>query len=207
MSEKHVFNDRFSGLGGQLSKAEKIFKKIESNERMNISSTGSDSKHMADTRMSLNKPSNPNREMWKTIIAEESLTDKEKDIIETFYIADSVNPIIYNKHSDLIDNSGAFRTVDDSHTNVTPSFRSYANRAGLVPEFIPSWFMAGYPDVAMWFSTENGMNALEGIVDEFGGFDQLTNIDRRKRFLREAIDSYIAQTGKDLETTSLVEPN
>ncbi len=151
---------------------------------------------------------NINTRIWENSIADLPKGDQQAEQFEhyarEFFIPDSIAPAIYLANvAALIQHS-----TEESGIEPTASAARMAQSAER-PEGFPIWFLAAYPDVALWFSSQEGSDRTtldaevtrrsitEGspvshLVDEHGFFAHAV--------LRTIIDLYREQTGLTLES-------
>ncbi|HWQ22298.1 MAG TPA: hypothetical protein VN478_06195 [Clostridia bacterium] len=153
---------------------------------------------------------NTNTRIWENSIAGLPKGDQQAERFEhyarEFFMPDSIGPSVY------LANVGALMEQADTESGVQPS--PSAARMALStqhPTGFPTWFLAAYPDVALWFASRDGLDrqavdaeltrrsATSGatashLVDENGFFAHVV--------LRTLIDMYRERTGSVLECTA-----
>ena len=153
---------------------------------------------------------NINTRIWENSIAGlpegDPQAEQFKHYAREFFVPDSIAPAVY------LANVAALmqHTAEEGEVQPTPSAASLAIRTER-PDGFPTWFLAAYPDVAVWFSSQEGPDrtALDAevtrrataagvstshLVDEHGFFAHAV--------LRALIDLYREQTAAGLECTA-----
>lgn len=154
---------------------------------------------------------NINSRIWENSIADLPKGDQQAEQFEhyarEFFIPDSIAPATY-----LANVAALIQQSDEGTPGVEPT-PSATRLARLTerPEGFPVWFLAAYPDVALWFSSREGAertsldaevtrrSAAEGasishMMDEQGSFGHAV--------LRTIVDLYREQTGLELESAA-----
>jgi hypothetical protein len=150
---------------------------------------------------------NINTRIWESSIADLPKGDQQAEQFEhyarEFFMPDSIAPSVY------LANVAALmeQSVEESGVQPTPSAARMAVSMQH-PVGFPTWFLAAYPDVALWFASQDGPDrktidtevtrrsvasgtASSHLVDENGFFAHAV--------LRTLIDLYREQTGSTLE--------
>lgn len=153
---------------------------------------------------------NINTRIWENSIAglpEGDLQAKQfEHYAREFFIPDSIAPAFY------LANVAALiqHTAEEGEVQPTPSAAKMAIRTER-PESFPTWFLAAYPDVAVWFSSQEGQGratldaevtrkataagvSTSHLVDEHGFFAHAV--------LRVLVDLYREQTTAALECSA-----
>jgi hypothetical protein len=153
---------------------------------------------------------NVNTRIWENSIADLPQGDQQAEQFEhyarEFFMPDSIAPSVY------LANVAALMEQPDEESGVPPT--PSAARMALSmqhPTGFPTWFLAAYPDVAVWFSSQDGPDrkavdaevtrrsaasgsAASQLVDENGFFAHAV--------LRTLVDLYRERTGSVLECTA-----
>ena len=138
-------------------------------------------------------------------------TKELKQIVRSFLIPDKIIPFKFKSNWIVLSRGGLPPLFDDNENiNSTPSLQRFSfvtNR----PLGYPEWFLAAYPDVASWFTSQVdaitvGASASDTKIlfhNVFGniGENELFDSDRRIKgeHLRVLIDHYRRETGRTLE--------
>ncbi|MCX6062693.1 MAG: hypothetical protein NTV26_00660 [Caldiserica bacterium] len=156
---------------------------------------------------------NINTRIWENSIADLPKGDQQAKLFEhyarEFFMPDSIAPSVY------LANVAALmeQSAEESGVQPTPSAARMAVSMEH-PTGFPTWFLAAYPDVALWFSSQRGKDrkdidaevtrrsaasrtAASPLVDENGFYAHT--------ILRTLVDLYRERTGSILECTAFAD--
>ena len=172
------------------------------------------------------------RRFWEDALGEEGRSilsigsaKDTKEIIETLFIPDRINPLIFSYNCAALLRQGMPSLIEiaglEKSYEPTPSLSRFIAVHDR-PVGMPFWFIAAYPDVLLWFDNQVGeyMKAHRPDRDDLTAFSaKLFGLDPtdpklekklrdsmdeegkfRPNILRNLVQSYKDKTGGELET-------
>ncbi|NGP90225.1 hypothetical protein [Fodinibius halophilus] len=173
--------------------------------KFNKSASSRNSKQNPKSSMSVDNADNSEdlieiKEYYENLLQEKDLPDSLKTIVNDFFIPDRVNPEIYDANNEKIINGTMFKEVSNDEKLVSPKLKEYSDANGTIPRGIPSWFVAAYPDVTVWFARDGGIKEIEKKFDNMNKSELIEDDLIKKEILRKVITLYKEKVNNKLET-------